>query len=332
MLDNATKSVLDEITKAGLEVDNSLVKIAGTRNYFASVIEIADGYIAHCTDGVGSKVKHLIEHKMFDVIGKDCFAMCYNDILCVGANSMSFQDHITSSERDSHMIPDVVRGITEYCAEGYTLLTGGETEILKSTDFHISGSLTGIIAKDNLIDGTGVKPRDVIIGLPSSGIHSNGWTAISERMPELITPENLIATKLYNNEMLRLFTRIVSPSAVINITGGGFRNLERIPQNFQYEITLDNTPDIFKDLCCEFSHQELYTTFNMGIGLMVVVRLKDVGAALDAMEGSVVIGQVLENDRPNVVVNGQEIFFGDSEPYVFDKKEETKLGFSLMDN
>ena len=137
MIDNATQSVLDVIDNSNLSVDNSLVKTAGTPNYFASVIDVGH-YIAHCTDGVGSKIKHLIKHEMYSTIGKDCFAMNYNDILCVGANAVSFQDHITSTDSDAYIIPEVVEGIAEYCVETFTLLSGGETEILKDTNFHVS--------------------------------------------------------------------------------------------------------------------------------------------------------------------------------------------------
>ncbi len=327
MLDNATQSVIDEIDKS--HIQTSLVKTVGTPNYFASVVDTNQNYIATAVDGVGSKIEHLIKHEMYDTIGKDCFAMCYNDLLCVGANPIGFSDHITSTQQDSHIIPKVISGVLDYCGFSFTALTGGETEILQQTNFHISGSIMGTVQKDRLIDGTRVEHGDVILGLPSSGIHANGWTAISKRMPEMITPENLTATKLYTREIMTLMARVDKPCAIVNITGGGFRNLERIPNNFQCELTFDYTPDPFKDLGCEFSHQELYTTFNMGIGLMVIVKMEDLAKAMDAMEGSRVIGGVVENDRPNVVVNGQDIFFGDADPYVFKEKEvyaEYKLG------
>ena len=332
MLDDATASVLDEIDKADLVVSNSLYKTIGTKNYFASVVDTNQGYIATAVDGVGSKIKHLLARQMYDVIGKDCFAMCYNDLLCVGANPIGFSDHITSTQNDSHIIPQVISGITEYCKDSYTMLTGGETEILQNTNFHISGSIMGTVQEELHIDGSRVEPGDVIVGLPSSGIHANGWTAISKRMPELISPENLTATKLYTREIMTLMARVVNPCAIVNITGGGFRNLERIPKNLQYELDFDYTPDIFKDLRCEFSHQELYTQFNMGIGMMVIVKMEDLAASLDAMENSRVIGGVVESDRPNVVVNGQDIFFGDSVPYEDDTEELVECGINLTDN
>ena len=331
MIDNVTQSVLDEIVKA--DIKNSLVPTVGTPNYFASVIDTGDNYIATATDGVGSKIDHLIKHKMYSTIGRDCFAMNYNDILCVGANALGFQNHITSTQRDSHIIPQVISGILEYCEDSFTSLSGGETEILQKTNFHISGSIMGMVQKETLIDGSRVEDGDIIVGLPSSGIHSNGWTAVSERMPELITPENLIATKIYNTEINILLGRVQQPSAIINITGGGFRNLERIPKNFQYEMSIDSTPEIFNDLQCEFSHQELYTTFNMGIGMMVIVRMKDLAAALDSMENSVVIGRVQKSEYPKVVVNGQDIYFGDTKRYTDEiVRDEDVLSFSLMDN
>mgnify|MGYP006136076175 CR=1 FL=1 len=330
MLDHATMSVLDAIKKSNIQ-RSSLNKIVGTPNYFASVIDANNnGYFAHCTDGVGSKVQHLIKHEMYNTIGKDVFAMNYNDLLCVGANPISFQDHITSSENDAHIIPEVVNGITDYCSESFTVLTGGETEILKSTNFHISGSLMGTVQPDNLIDGSKVEHGDVIIGLESSGIHSNGWTAIQDRIPELILPETLNATKLYNKDIIPLNARIPNVSAIVNITGGGFRNLERIPNNFQYDIYHESPNSTWEILETKFNYQELYTTFNCGIGMMVIVRPEDVDFALDTMVSNPkVIGKVIENSCPNVVVNGQEIFYGNSVPYIFKEKEvyaEYKLG------
>jgi len=330
MLDYATKSVLEAIESSELQ-NNSLVKCVGTPNYFASVIN-AGNYIAHCTDGVGSKIKHLIKYELYSDIGRDCFAMNYNDILCVGANAVSFQDHITSTDSDAYIIPEVVEGIAEYCVETFTLLSGGETEILKNTNFHVSGSLTGTVQKDNLLDGTKVQDGDVIIGLESSGIHSNGWTAIEERVPELILPETLTATKLYNRDILKLVTQM-NVSAIINITGGGFRNLERIPDNFQYDIHHESPNRTWEFLETKFNHQELYTTFNMGIGMMVIVRPEIVDIALEALTSNPkVIGVVTQSDRPNVVVNGQEIFFGDTEPYVFKEEIVETCDINLTDN
>ena len=331
MLDNATKSVLDAIDKSELQ-NNSLVKTVGTPNYFASVID-AGNYIAHCTDGVGSKIKHLMKHEMYSDIGKDAFAMNYNDILCVGANAVSFQDHITSTDSDAHIIPQVVEGIAEYCVETFTLLSGGETEILKDTNFHVSGSLMGIVQKDNLLDGSRVQHDDFIIGLESSGIHSNGWTAIEERIPELILPETLTATKIYNRDIMALLTQIESVSAIVNITGGGFRNLERIPNNFQYDIYHESPNRTWEILETKFTHQELYTTFNMGIGMMVIVRPEDVDNALNTLVSNPkVIGKVYQNASPKVVVNGQEIFFGETEPYVFREEIVDTCDINLTDN
>jgi phosphoribosylformylglycinamidine cyclo-ligase len=330
MLDYATKSVLEAIESSELQ-NNSLVKCVGTPNYFASVIN-AGNYIAHCTDGVGSKIKHLIKYELYSDIGRDCFAMNYNDILCVGANAVSFQDHITSTDSDAYIIPEVVEGIAEYCVETFTLLSGGETEILKDTHFHVSGSLLGTVQKDNLLDGTKVQDGDVIIGLESSGIHSNGWTAIEERVPELILPETLTATKLYNRDILKLVTQM-NVSAIINITGGGFRNLERIPDNFQYDIHHESPNRTWEFLETKFNHQELYTTFNMGIGMMVIVRPDIVDIALEALTSNPkVIGVVTQSDRPNVVVNGQDIFLGNTEPYVFKEEIVETCDINLTDN
>lgn len=330
MLDTATMSVLDQIEKEYL--NSSLFQKVGTENYFASVIDANVGYLATAVDGVGSKIKHLIKYEMYNEIGKDCYAMCYNDIVCVGANPVSFANHITSTPNQSEFIPQVISGIAEYCREGFTLLGGGETEILKETNFHISGSMTGILAvKDLLIDGTKVQDGDLIIGLESSGIHANGWTAISERMPELIEPNNLIATKLYAS-ILGITARTPNVSAIVNITGGGFRNLERIPKNMQYNIKHEPKHRIFQALGCEFSFEELYTTFNMGVGMMVIIRPKDLDCVLDMVDGyAQVLGMVTESDRPRVVINGRDIS-GNTKPYVTRIKEVVNCDINLTDN
>ncbi len=173
----------------------------------------------------------------------------------------------------------------------------------------------------------------MIIGLESSGIHSNGWTAIEERIPELICPEILTATKLYNNDINLLTTQLENVSAIVNITGGGFRNLERIPNNFQYDIYHESPNRTWEIMETKFTHQELYTTFNMGIGLMVIVRPEIVDRALGALlSNPKVIGKVKDFHCPKVVVNGQEIHFGDTEPYVFREEVIETCDINLTDN
>lgn len=308
MIDPTTQGILAQIDGNITLSKNSFYKCIGERGYFATVIELnKDMCIATSTDGVGSKIDHLVRHMMYDTIGKDCVAMNINDLLCVGANPIGFQNHITTQPDQAHIIPEVVSGIADYCIKGWTLLTGGETEILQETKFHISGSAVGYVA--DLCDGTKVEPGDVIIGLESSGLHANGWTAVTERAANLINKDTLAPTKLYSGDIHPLRGR-VDPSAIVNITGGGFRNLERVPKNVTYNIQHTVTQDVFKKLADCFSHEELYTNFNMGIGMMVIVRPADVEAALSTMRDTVVLGEVTQSDNPKVLVNGKEIYSG----------------------
>jgi phosphoribosylformylglycinamidine cyclo-ligase len=305
MFDSITKSVLDTIEDNS--VSNSLIKQVGTPRYFSSVVNTNEIYTAITTDGVGSKVDHLIKNKIFDVIGIDCFAMNINDLICVGANPISFQDHITTTKDKAEYIPEVLSGIIESCEEHFVLLTGGETEILKETKFHISGSAVGTVQPDNLIDGSKVKPGDVLIGLESNGVHSNGWTVLEERNPELITKENLSPTRIYTTDINPLMT-VIKPSAIINITGGGFRNLERIPKNVGYDIKHQPDQEVFRKLHSNFTTRELYSSFNMGVGMIVIVEPKDVEVSLEALSSNPkVIGQVIEEDVPTVFINGERI-------------------------
>lgn len=330
MIDPTTQGILTQIDgKMGL-TSNSFHRCIGERGYFATVVELTEKIrIATSTDGVGSKIDHLVRHMMYDVIGKDCVAMNINDLLCVGANPVGFQNHITTQPDQANIIPDVVSGIADYCIDSFTLLTGGETEILQETKFHISGSAFGHIV--DLIDGTRVEPGDVIIGLESNGLHANGWTAVSIGAPSLIKRENLTATKLYTSDIHPLRSR-VEPTAIVNITGGGFRNLERIPKNVQYNINYKITQDVFQTLEDRYSHAECFTHFNMGIGMIVIVRLEDVDIALEQMKDTVILGEVSKADNPKVIVNGIEIYSGTVKPYKTVSKVSEKSPINLTDN
>jgi phosphoribosylformylglycinamidine cyclo-ligase len=333
MIDKTTKGIL------GLLKDQSLSHtlgghIVGRRDYFASIIETANYWdLATTTDGVGSKVDHLIEHELYDIIGKDCVAMNLNDAICVGANPIGFSNHITLSKSHRHIVPEVINGMIEYCKESFCMITGGETEILKDTKFHISGSSLGIITdKKFIIDGSSVKDGDYIIGLESNGVHANGWTAIHDKTPKLISKDTLLPTKLYVNDINAFKTRINEPYVPINITGGGFRNLERIPLNLKYDIEYKSNQTVFEILEDYFCHEELYTNFNMGIGMMVIVKPSDVDFALRIMENASVIGRVVTSDCPNVVVNGTKIFDGDVEKYENVEVKYRDSPINLTDN
>jgi phosphoribosylformylglycinamidine cyclo-ligase len=311
MLDDVTQCVVDRIKDLNVgQTESSFYKAVGTPNYFASIIDIHNGqYLATTTDGVGSKVEHILNHAPCEIIGIDCFAMNINDLLCVGANPIGFQNHITTQKDLAYIVPDVITGIVKSCKDNFVILTGGETEVLKDTKLHISGSAYGIIANENfLIDGSKVEDGDIIIGLESNGVHANGWTALYERR-ECITSwaKVVLPTKIYADDINPLMTRI-RPSAIINITGGGFRNLERIPGNFIYDIEYENKQSVFNDIQTVFTHKELYTTFNMGIGMMVIVKPKDLDVSLSLLSCARVIGKVKDTiNTSTVIVNGEEI-------------------------
>jgi len=308
MLDYVTQVVVDKINSSSVST-SSFYRSVGTQNYFANIIDLNHGqYLATSTDGVGSKVEHIINHASCEIIGVDCFAMNINDLLCVGANPVGFQNHITTEKQQAYIVSDVIEGIIQSCQDNFVILSGGETEILNETKFHISGSAYGIITdKDLIIDGSKVAPGDVIIGLESNGIHANGWTALSEFYENDIEESIILPTKIYADDINLLLTRI-TPSAIINITGGGFRNLERIPQNFIYDIKHEITQPVFKDIESSFTHKDRYTTFNMGIGMMVIVKPKDLGVALSVLSDSKVIGSVKETiNTSSVIVNNKEI-------------------------
>ncbi len=311
MLDDVTKSVVDTINTSLR--NPTFFDLVGTPNYFASVIDVNGHYFASTTDGVGSKIDHIIKHNVScDIIGIDCFAMNINDLLCVGGNPVAFQNHITTQRVTPVIIPDIIEGMVNCCNDNFVILSGGETEVLKETKFHISGSMYGFIADgaESMIDGSKVTNGDIIIGLESNGLHANGWTALDEKT-NFINEDIILPTKIYARDIHTLLTR-TRPSAIINITGGGFRNLERIPRSFVYDIKHEITQQIFADIKTKFTHEESYSMFNMGIGMMVIVKPNDVENALDCLKDAKIIGEVkrsedVSNDligKPCVIVNG----------------------------
>ena len=269
------------------------------------------------TDGVGTKLAVALEKKVYDTVGIDCFAMCANDILCHGAKPLFFLDYIACGKLEANVSSQIVKGITDACLESGTALVGGETAEMpgfyKDGDYDVAGFCVGVAEKAKLTGPEKVKEGDVIIGIASSGVHSNGFSLIRKLIPDLdvdfqgnpIWRELIKPTRLYIKPVLALLEKYDIHS-MAHITGGGLReNAPRaIPENLGVEIDRNaiDVPEIFSYIEKQgVPKEDLWNTFNMGVGFLLTVP-EDV--AVNVMEDlkefsleSSIIGIVKKGER-----------------------------------
>lgn len=283
------------------------------------------------TDGVGTKLRLAIESGIHNTIGIDLVAMCVNDIIVLGAEPLFFLDYYATSKLDIDVAESVVSGIAEGCIQADAALVGGETAEMPSMyedgDYDLAGFCVGVVEKENAIDGSQVQAGDVLIGLASSGPHSNGYSLIRKILErsndQLSTPfsgstlgEHLLApTKIYVKSLLQLHEK-VNIHALSHITGGGLlENIPRVlPDNVSAVIDANSwqRPAIFNWLQEQGNvvDEEMYRTFNNGIGMVVCVAAEDAEQALtilnDLGETACQIGQIESSEKttPDVVIRG----------------------------
>ncbi|MDR1781770.1 MAG: phosphoribosylformylglycinamidine cyclo-ligase [Bacilli bacterium] len=268
------------------------------------------------TDGVGTKVELAKELNIFDTIGIDLVAMCVNDIVAMKAKPLFFLDYIAVDKNIPTKIESIVKGICDGLEQCDCALIGGETAempgVYHQDGFDLAGFCVGIIEKKDLDTKSYIKENQVIIGIPSSGIHSNGYSLVRKIIKEAKLDLNkvyneldhnktlgeilLTPTRIYVNDILAL-NKEVDIRGIAHITGGGFyENILRIDDNFGYEINEDSLKvlPIFKLLEKEGNlvRQEMYGYFNMGIGMVVIVDEDDVNETLSILKDSYVIGKV----------------------------------------
>lgn len=273
--------------------------------YFANVIEMDGVGIAICTDGVGSKTIIADMLRKYDTIGIDCVAMNVNDMICVGATPLSLVDYIALHETDAAMLDAVAVGLCEGARQAGVSISGGETAQLKDivTGFDLVGMAVGRVALDKVISGHDVAAGDVVIGVASSGVHSNGLTlarkaffdgakpyAIDHRFADLDLPlgeELLKPTLIFVPEALEILSRVSGVKALINITSDGLLNLARVaaPVGFVIDRPLEPQP-IFSLIQAhtKVDDAEMHEVFNLGIGFCYVVAERDADATLAILE------------------------------------------------
>ena len=243
------------------------------------------------TDGVGTKLEVAFSVKKYDTVGIDAVAMCVNDVLCHGAQPLFFLDYIACGKLEAEVMADLVKGVTEGCLQSGTALIGGETAEMpgfyKDGDYDIAGFTVGVVEKEMLITGNDIQEGDVILSLPSSGIHSNGFSLVRKLINDYhvdfegkpIWETLLKPTKIYVKPVLEILKKF-DVHGLAHITGGGLiENVPRIiPKNLQANIekTKIKIPSIFNYLQKQgVEENEMWNTFNMGVGFILVVKAED---------------------------------------------------------
>ena len=292
--------------------------VLGGIGSFGSMIEIPEGYkkpvLVSGTDGVGTKLEIAFKTKKYDTVGIDCVAMCVNDILCHGAKPLFFLDYIACGKLEANVSSDLVKGVSDGCLESNCALVGGETAEMpgfyKDGEYDIAGFALGIVDKENIIDGSKVEDGNILIGLKSSGIHSNGYSLVRKIFTDLeedfygdaVWKTLLTPTRIYVKPVLSLM-KDVDIKAMAHITGGGF--IENIPRMFggrSFTAVIDKSsyeiPNIFKRIMEKGVEEDhMYNTFNMGIGFVIAVSKEDAQKTMKKLkslgEEPVLLGHVI---------------------------------------
>ncbi len=310
-----------------------LSQIGGFAGLFQLDLEnIQEPVMVSGTDGVGTKLKLAFMMDKHNTIGEDCVAMCANDILCQGAKPLFFLDYIATGKLVPEKMASIVEGVSNGCVKAGCALIGGETAempgLYKEDEYDLAGFCVGIVDKKRIINGSTIKAGDKIIGLPSSGLHSNGYSlvrkivfevqhlGVDSFIPELQTTigeELLKPTRIYTNPVYEMLEKF-QIKGISHITGGGFyENIPRmLPDGLQANVNTSTieTPEIFHLLqkWGNIQEDEMYGTFNMGIGMVIVVKAEELEAIESFLkekdEAYSLLGEITKGDKGLVICHG----------------------------
>ena len=290
-----------------------------------AIKNMEDPVLLSGTDGVGTKIKIAFELDKHDTIGIDCVAMCVNDVVCAGGEPLFFLDYIACGKNEPEKIASIVKGVAEGCKLSGAALVGGETAehpgLMPEDEYDLAGFAVGVCDKKDLIDGKDLKEGDVIIGIASSGVHSNGFSLVRsvfnmekerlctyyDELGKTLGEALLEPTIIYVKALKEVKEAGIKIKACSHITGGSFyENVPRMLKEGTHAVIRKDSyevPAIFKMLAKEGNVDEhvMYNTFNMGVGMMVVVDKNDVDKAISAIakagEKAFVIGEIKEGEK-----------------------------------
>lgn len=322
----SVRLIKDDVKRTSIE------GVLGGIGGFGGLFEISKDYknpvLVSGTDGVGTKLKVAFLMDKHDTIGQDCVAMCVNDVACSGAKPIFFLDYLAVGKNVPERIAEIVKGVADGCVKAGCALVGGETAEMPGfypvDEYDLAGFSVGIVEKDKITDGARAKAGDVLIGMASSGIHSNGYSLVrklfglnddgakeklneySDKLGMKVGEALLAPTRIYVKPLLKLIDE-VGINTVSHITGGGFiENVPRmLPDGLRAVIkkgTWDILPifDMLKELG-NVPENDMYNTFNMGIGMIVAVDADKADAAVkcleEAGEKAYIIGELKEGEK-----------------------------------
>ncbi|WP_292460709.1 phosphoribosylformylglycinamidine cyclo-ligase [Methanothermococcus sp.] len=320
--DKIIKALVSQIT---FKRTDSIKPAEELKGHYAGAIEFGDYYLVLCTDGVGSKMIVAEMANKFDTVPIDMIAMNVNDAICIGAEPVALVDYMAVEDINEDIARQIGKGLNKGLKESNINLIGGETatlpDMVKGID--IAGTVLAIVKKDEVISGNDVKKGDVIIGLRSSGIHSNGLSLarkvffdigkmdINDELShgKTIAEELLTPTRIYVKPVLEMIKKI-DVKGLAHITGGGFRKLIRLNKNVVYLI--NNLPEplpIFKEIqrIGNVSDEEMFKTFNMGIGFCIVVDKEDAEKVIEIANHHNIPAYIIGKIEDEIEVNGKKI-------------------------
>lgn len=318
--------------------------VLGSIGGFGGLFEVPKGYenpvLVSGTDGVGTKIKIAFLLDKHDTIGQDCVAMCVNDIACSGAKPLFFLDYIAIGKNVPEKVAKIVKGVADGCVKAGCALVGGETAehpgLMPEDEYDVAGFSVGVVEKSQITDGTKAKAGDVLIGIASSGVHSNGYSLVrkvfgidgenakeiletySDELGKTIGEELLTPTRIYVKPLLKLIDE-VGINTVSHITGGGFiENVPRMLPDGLKAVIKKGTWEILPvfnlmQKMSDIPERDMYNTFNMGLGMIVAVDSDKADKAVkcleEAGEKAYIIGTLEEGEKSVEIVceNGEVI-------------------------
>ena len=302
---------------------------------FGGLFELPEGLkkpvLVSGTDGVGTKLKLAFIMDKHDTVGIDCVAMCVNDVICSGAKPLFFLDYIACGKNVPERIADIVKGVAEGCVQSGSALIGGETAEMPGfypvDEYDLAGFSVGVVDKENILNNKEMEAGDVIIAIPSSGVHSNGFSLVRKvfdvENADIKTPldrlggksigETLLTpTKIYVKPILALLEE-VKVKGISHITGGGF--YENIPRSIPDGLGAKVNKSAVKILPIftllqetgNIPERDMFNTFNMGVGMSVVVKKEDASKAIEILkangEDAYIIGEIIKSDEKIIIVD-----------------------------